>query len=1039
MSTIDKEPVGSVVVIGGGITGIQASIDIADSGFKVYLVENTPSIGGKMAQLDKTFPTQDCSICILGPLINFASQHENIELMTYHELEKVEGKVLDFTVTLRKKESGINQELCNGCGECFEVCPIQIPSEFEAELGTRNAIYKPYPQAVPNIATIDKDHCIDCGFCELRCEKNAILKDDRDELVEVKAGSIVVTTGFEKIDPLVMAEYGYGIFPDVVTNLQLERLMSASGPTRGQIVNSRGKHVKKLGFIQCVGSRDVRYCSYCSKICCMASVKEAVVAKEHDPDIESSIFYMDIRSYGKGFHELVERSRLEHGVKFYQGRAAEVNEIIKTGKLEIRHEITKTGEILKTPVDLVVLATAMKPPTANQKLATILGVQLNENGFFKEIQPLETTKSGIFVAGVARGPDDIPDCVIQASGVAGKVGTLLWQARYTQTAIKEKPPPLPFDTDQPRIGVFICDCGSNIAGFIDTKAVTEYAKDLENVVIVDNNKYTCSAPALAIIKESILKYELTRVVVASCTPRTHEPLFRRTCEEMGLNPFLFEMANLREHDSWVHMKSPEEGTEKAKDLVRMSVARASLLKPLDIATVPVKKTALVIGGGPAGLVAANGIAEQNFKVHLVEKENEFGGALSKKKVLYYFPTKAQFSRVLFGKRTTTSITTLSESTPILRSFLHPILKSQNITKYLSSRVTNISGYPGNFDVEVEQSIKSLGGMMTNYYRFKVGTIIVATGYREYNPEEYLDFGKDRKVITLMELEDLLKREPDTAKRLKSVVFVQCAHSKDEDHPYCSRLCCAEAIKNAVFLKESNRHLDVFIIHRGLNSFGEIEDFYRESRLVHGVYYFQYSPSRLPEFKIKDGKKRLIVFDQVTKMELSLDPDLVVLSPPRVPSSGTRSLRKLLKVPAHTTGFYLELHPKLRPLEFATAGIFMAGACHWPKELDHVIYQAYGAAAKAVNILSKDYLESEGITCEIDVESCIGCGRCVDSCAFGAITLEEAEQTGNSVAVVNEILCKGCGCCVSACPNGAVSLRHFETSQILEMIDALVKP
>jgi len=1038
MSAVDSDPFGAVVVIGGGITGIQASLDIAESGFKVYLVEKTPSIGGKMAQLDKTFPTQDCSICILGPLINLVAQHENIELLTYHELEKIEGETPDFRVTLKKKPRGVNADLCNGCGECFEVCPVVIPSEFETGLGIRNAIYKPYPQAVPNIATIDYSHCIDCGLCELQCEKGAIVRDDPGELVTVRAGCIVVTTGFEKIDPIVKAEYGYGIFPDVITNLQLERLMSASGPTNGHIVNSRGEKVKRIGFIQCVGSRDVRYCSYCSKICCTASVKEAVVAKEHDPDINSFIFYMDIRSYGKGFHALVERSITEHGVKYYRGRASEVNHNMDTGKLEITHENTETGEILRTPVDLVVLATAIKPPEANKQLAEILGVQLDEYGFFMESQPLETTKNGIFVAGVARGPDDIPDCVTQASGVASKVGTLLWPARYTQTAVKEKPPALPYDMSEARIGVFICDCGSNIAGFLDTKAVTEYAHTLEGVIIADNNKYTCSAPALNRIKEYILKYELTRVVVASCTPRTHEPLFRSTCEEAGLNPFLFEMANIREHDSWVHMKNREEGTEKAKDLVRMAVARALRLKPLEISRVPVEKTALVIGGGPAGLVATTAIADQNFKVFLVERTNELGGELKKKKILHYQPTKMQFTRVLFGKRTITKITKLRESTPILRSLVHPILRSHNITKLLNSNVTGISGYPGNFEVEVEQNIKGLGGLMKNFYKFKVGTIIVATGNKEYNPEEYLGFGRDRSIITLMELEDILTNNPDVLNNVRTVVFVQCAHSKDEDHPYCSRVCCTEAIKNAVLLKEKNHRIEVFILHRGLNAIGDVEDFYRESRLVHGVYYFRYSPTSPPKFVTDKGIKRLLVYDMLTRKTISLMPDLVVLSPPKVPPSDTTTLRKLLKVPAHDTGFYLELHPKLKPLEFSTAGIYMAGCCHWPKELGHVIYQAYGAAAKAVSVMSKDYIESEGITCEIATESCIGCGSCVESCTFEAISLEETETSEYPVAVVNEILCKGCGCCVAACPNSCINLRHFETDQLLSMINAMVR-
>ncbi|MBI5253510.1 MAG: CoB--CoM heterodisulfide reductase iron-sulfur subunit A family protein [Euryarchaeota archaeon] len=974
-------PHGSVLVIGAGIAGLQASLDLADSGFKVYLIEKSPAIGGKMAQLDKTFPTNDCSMCILGPKMVDVSRHPNIELLTSCEVEEVKGSAGSFEVTIKQNPTYVDIKECNGCGLCFEVCPVKLPSEFNEGIGTRGAIYKPFPQAVPNVATLDREHCTNCSLCELVCGKNAIKRKDEEKRTKINVGSIIAATGYELFNPSALEEYGYGRYANVITNLQFERLLSASGPTGGHIIRpSDGREPRKIAFIQCVGSRDVRYSPYCSQICCMASTKEAIIAREHSLELKSYIFYMDLRAFGKGFQEYVNRAKSEYGVEYIRARPSQINE--KDGNLLISYEDTFTGKTEQMEVDLVVLAPALKPAQDSVKIAEILGVEIDDFGYFKspEHAPFKTLKPGIYINGACQSPKDIPDSVAQASGAASQAETLLSSVRDSLTKKREKVQEKEL-AKEPRIGVFVCHCGLNIAGVVDVKKVAEYARSLPNVVFATNTIYACADDTQVTIKNAIKEHDLNRLIVAACTPRTHEPLFRSTCGEAGLNPYLFEMSNIREHDSWVHPREPEKATEKAKDLVKMAVAKARLLKPAKGAEVSVTPSALVIGGGAAGLTCALEIARQGFSVHLAERESELGGK-----------NKDMVKQLIEEAR-------------------------EKVAIHTNSEVKEVRGFIGNFEAAINEE------------RIKAGAIVVATGSEEFKPDGNYLYGKNENVLTLGELESNLD-----GIEYGSIAFIQCVGARDKNYPGCSRVCCIQAVKNAIELK--NRKKDVFLLFRDMMSFGKYEEEYRKSQEI-GVKYLRYAPENPPKVREENGKLILTVRNPLLGSEVEIKVDKLVLSAPQIPARGTEELQKILKVPRSPNGFFMEAHAKLRPLEFTSDGIYLCGAAQSPKELPLTIAQASGAASRVCALLSKGVIETEAITAVVNEELCISCGRCIEVCPFEAISVNKNEKNENK-AWVNDALCKGCGTCASICPNAAITPRNFERAQIIAMIDALAE-
>ncbi len=1003
------EKIGAVMVIGGGIAGVQATLDLADSGFKVYVVETTTAIGGVMSQLDKTFPTNDCAICIVSPKLVTAGRHENIQIITNAEIKTLSGAAGNFTAVITKKSRYIDESRCVGCGVCAQECPMEAIDMFNEGLSKAKAVSVRYPQAVPLIFSINRDKCLGCGVCSAVCKADAIRYDQTDEEITLNVGGIILAMGFDEFDPSNMHHYGYGRFPNVVTSIEFERILSASGPYSGWVLRpSDGDIPEKLAFLQCIGSRDTAYGEeYCSSVCCMYTCKEAVIAKEHQQQVNPTIFSMDVRAFGKDFDKYIERAKNEYGVKYIRRRVAFIEEDPITRNLLLYYE-GENGEQVEEEFNMVVLSVGLCPSKKIDSVAKSLGIELDEYKFCetKPFTPIETKKAGIYVCGVCASPKDIPESVVEASAAAGRTQMLLAEARNTLVTKKVLPDEIDVTDQPPRIGVFICHCGINIGGVVDVPAVVEYADNLPNVVYACRNLYTCSADTQSIIKDAIAEHGLNRVIVASCSPRTHEPLFQETIREAGLNRYLFEMTNIRDQCSWVHMHEPEAATEKAKDLVRMAVAKANLIQPLDRIHLNMIPKAMVVGGGVAGMTAALGFSSQGYETYLIEKEAELGG----------------FSRNI---HITIERDNVQE---FLGKLISKVKSDDRIHVYTSAKIKSIGGYVGNFLTTV------IHGDDNEVEDMEHGVVVVATGADQYTPKEYY-FGEDPRVITQNDLEKRLFSDPKL-NDVNSVVMIQCVGSRNQEHPYCSRICCIEAIKNALKLKELSPETDVTVLYRDIRTYGLREKYYRKAREI-GVSFIRFDEELPPEAML-DGGKLSVAVRAPDRGLIRLDPDLLVLSAGIVANrEENEELAKMLKVPLNEDGFFLEAHVKLRPIDFATEGVFLCGLAHNPKGIEESISQALGAVSRASIYLSKDKIEAEGVISVVKPTECVGCGICVKNCAYNAVELQEDVELGK-IAVINSALCKGCGLCAATCPQQAITSLHHTTEQILSQINVLLE-
>ena len=921
----------------------------------------------------------------------------------------------------------VTSDVCQTCGACAFICPteriklaeisknkeVPILDEYNEGLINRPAVFIPYPQAVPNKAVIDERYCVhmlkdECGVCKEFCEADAIDYEQKEKKVSLNVGAVVLSPGFDIFDAKIKGEYGYGFYPNVVTSLEFERILSSTGPYLGKVLRpSDGTKPKRIGFIQCVGSRDVDR-DYCSSVCCMYATKEAIIAKEHaGEDLECDIFFMDMRAFGKGFDAYYQRAK-ELGVDYIRCRPSAVREIPQTKNLIIEY-LTEDDKKVSREYDLVVLSVGIVPPESVNEISEKFGIELNEFNFCKTstFKPVESTREGVYTAGPFTEPKDIPETIMQASGASSKVLSLLKDEKGSLITIKEFPPEIDVEGQEPRIGVFVCHCGTNIGGVVNVPGVVEYAKTLPNVVYADDNLFTCSNDTQEIIKEKIKEHNLNRVVVASCTPRTHEPLFRHTIREAGLNPYLFEMANIRDQCSWIHMHEPEKATEKSKDLVRMTVAKSRLLEPLQKISVPIIKSALVIGGGLSGMTSAVELANQGFDVYLVEKEKELGGNLRR---IHYLVT---------GENPQDE----------LKKLIEKVKKAKKIHLYTEAKIEKFEGSIGNFKTTIFTKGKSI--------EFDHGVVVVATGAQEYKPKEYL-YGQHERVLTQLELEQRLRTNgewsaPDKNQMPRNIVMIQCVGSRDDERPYCSRVCCIEAIKNALKIKELSPETNIYILYRDIRTYGFSESFYTEARRQN-VVFVRYDEDRKPEVS-KNGNGLLVeVFDQTLKMPIEISADLVVLSAGIVPNDDSETISQFLKVPLNTDGFFLEAHMKLRPVDFASDGVYLCGLAHSPKAVDESIIQAQATASRAATVLSKDEYETEATISSVNEDICTGCGTCVEVCEFDTLELVETPE-GEMVCKVNQALCKGCGCCAAACPSGAIEQNGFRRDQILSAVDA----
>ena len=898
---------------------------------------------------------------------------------------------------------------------CAEYCPVQYPDKFNQDISKNKAVHIFFPQAVPLIAYIDES-CLylkekKCRICEAVCQNGAIDLDQKPETMEIKVAAVILSPGFEPFDPKVRDEYCYGKMQNVVTSMDFERLLSATGAYEGEILRSSDKeNPKKIAWIQCVGSRRVTPGdnSYCSAVCCTYAQKQVILTKDHYPDTECKIFHNDIRSYGKDFEAYFQRTEQLPGIRFIRSYASIRKEDPETKNVSIRYSTTDEG-VKEEEFDMVVLSIGLNPPVGYEDLAGKFGIELTSHGFRKGIStnPIESSRPGVFVSGAFQGPIDIPESVFTASGAGSQCGELLDYRRGKLTKERIYPPERDVSEEEPRIGVFVCHCGANIGRVVDVPSVVEYALTLPNVVYAQEQLFSCATNSAKEITDMTKEKGLNRVIVAACSPRTLEPLFRDTLREAGINQYYYEMANIREHNSWVHSKEKEEATKKAKDIVRMSVARGRHLEPLKEIDLPVNKAALVVGGGIAGMNSALSIANQKHDVYLVEKDSDLGGMARR---LHF---------TLEGLDVQAYLRDL-----VRKVYQHPLI---HVTT--DATITEATGYVGNFVTKVESEGR--------VQEIKHGAAVVAIGAEEYKPTEYL-YGEDERVFTQLELEEKIARGEEGLKKAQSLVMIQCVGCRNEDRNYCARVCCSQAIKNALKLKEINPEMDIYVLFRDMRTYGLMEDYYREASSKE-VKFIRWEPEDKPEVEtaVEEGRPviRVTVPDYVLGQKLAIDADYLTLSAAVIPPADNKDIAQFFKVPLGPDDFFKEAHVKLRPVEFAAEGVYLCGMAHYPKHIPEAINQAYGASGRVLTLLSHDIVTVSGAVCEVDEGKCMGCGACISACTYGAIEFRETRQ--GKKAVVNPVICKGDGLCNAKCPTGAISLKHFTDKEILSQIDAAV--
>ncbi len=950
-------------------------------------------------------------------------RHPNIEVLTFTDVERVEGDAGDFQVSLVKKPRYIREDLCTGCGSCVNYCPKASPDHFNQGISEGKCVHVYFSQAIPLVAYID-DTCLrleegKCDICVGVCQANAIDFRQVPEKTEVNVGTIILAAGIQPFDPASVEEYGYGKMQNVVTSMDYERLLSATGPYGGQVLRDSDRgHPKKLAWIQCVGSRSVKpeQNSYCSGVCCTYTQKQVILTKEHEADADCTVFHNDIRAFGKDFEQYHQRAERLPDVRFIRSYTSIVREDPETKNVVVRYATPGDDAegtcVREEEFDMVVLSIGLNPPAENRKLAETFGIELNPHGFpiAERENPLATSRSGIFVSGGLQGPTDIPESVFSASGASSQGGELLSYRRGKLDVERVYPPERDVTADEPKVGVFICHCGANIGSVVDVPSAVEEARLLPSVVHAQEQLFSCATNSANEISAIAEEKGLNRVVIAACSPRTLEALFRDTLREAGLNQYYCEMANIREQCSWVHSKEKEAATRKAKDIIRMSVARAAHLQPLQEFDLPVDKSALVVGGGIAGMTCALSIAKQGFPVHLVEKAKELGG---------------------MARRIHSTLEGMDVQAH-LEHLIQSIYKNPLIHVSHDATLKNVSGYVGNFTTTLE----SQGRAKT----IKHGAAVIATGADVYRPSEYL-YGESDKVCTHLELGEKIAAGDEAIVGAGSVVMIQCVGCRNEDRNYCSRVCCSHAVKNALKLRELNPKMAIYILFRDMRTYGLKEDYYREAA-EKDVTFIRYEADNPPQ--VEEGKDaaggdclKVTVYDHILASNLLLNADVLSLAAAVIPGEDVVETAGLFKVTLSPDKFFKEAHVKLRPVEFAIDGVYLCGTAHYPKHIEETINQAYGAAGRVLTLLSHDTVVASGSVAEVLESDCVSCGACITACTYDAIKFKETPM--GPKAWVNAILCKGDGVCNAKCPTRAIALKHFTDEAIWGQIDAACEP
>ncbi len=1024
MNTAYTDPVGAVLVVGGGIGGMRAAIDLAEAGLKVYLVEREAGLGGRVAQLGYMFPTHDCVLCrgtsdhgygctrpVISPALIDHNLHPNIEVMTLTEIVDASGQAGDFTVHLRHHPRHVDVARCTNCGLCAAVCPVRLPSQFQEALVTRMAVHKSAPRSIPNAFYVDKgEYCADCHRCERVCPTGAIHLDEEAWEETVHVSAVILALGYALTDAHRLEEYGYGRYPNVVHSMQYERYVSRSGPTEGLVLRpSDNRPPRSIAWLQCIGSRDQEH-PYCSSICCMYATKEAVLAKQRVEGVHCQIFIMDERAFNKEYNAYFYRSCRQYGVEYTRCRVSDIREDPQTRDLLLRYA-DEEGQIREERFEMVVLAVGVEPPAGADVLARMLGFDLNEYGFCEtdKFAPLETSQPGVYVCGAFATPKEIAETIIDAAGAAGDVmrlfhrqlGRLPTTRQYPFLSRGEFPPERDLLGEPPRVGVFVCRCSPALEGVVDLERLVARARTFPHVAYAAEVGYGCFPEGLAEIQEAIAEQNLNRVVVAGCSHRTHESLFQRTVREAGLNPYLVEMTNIREQCAWVHSSEPEKATRKAIELVRVAAGRAALLQPVLRQSLRPTRRALVIGGGVSGMMAALAIADAGFDVALVERSEALGGNL------------ANIHYVVEGQN----------PQRLLRDLVNRVRGHERITVYTRSQVVRYSGFVGDFRAVLRWPDGSEAVIPH-------AVAIIATGARESRAPRYL-LGEHPRVITQLELEDTITHRLDEIADLNEVVMVQCVRPEGQRYEYCSRICCTSTIKNAIRIKLVNPDCRVVVLYKDIITYGFRERYYTEAR-ARGVLFVRYSDDNPPAVESLNGDLQVQVEEPLLHEELSFRPDLLVLSMAIEPAEGTEQLARILEVPLSGEGFFLEAHLKMRPMDLMKEGILVCGAAHYPKFIEECISQALATAGRAITFLSKEELYIGGPVAVVDPERCVGCLTCVRTCPFEVPRIERSRTGVGGIvgaAYIDPSLCHGCGTCTAECPATAIQLVHYTDEQI----------
>ncbi len=1007
MKNIDRfQSNNKVFVVGGGLGGIRTALDLAEAGRDVVLADTAFSIGGLMTQLDRTFPTNNCDLCTLSPHLSESGRQLHIEILSMTRVTEVQGEAGNFTVTCATAPRYIDLNKCTACGDCRKKFPEFV--RFTPGLDHRAPTCMRYPQATPQSFSVDMEKCTDIRALVDVCPAKAILPDDSEKLRQIACGSIVMAPGAAVFDPSALDNFGYANYPDVVTSLEYERIMSASGPTQGQLTRPSDKvQPRKIAWIQCIGSRGLQKgaSSYCSSACCMFALKEAIVTKERfGKEIETTIFYMDMRTFGKNYELYRQRAQNEYGVRFVRCRPHSVIQRINSDALSLSFVPENGGEVIDEEFDMVVLSTGFKVSEDVRNLALGMGIELNEHNFAKtgSFSPVSTSVPGIYACGLFESPKDIPETMVQASAAACMASANLPPFEKTARPEEDFPPEKDVEGKTPRVGVFVCDCGYNIGGVVDVDALTGYAATLPGVAVSRMIGHGCSRESMDFIVKTIVSENLNRVVIGGCSPRTHETKFQDVIRKAGLNKYLLEIANIRDQATWVHADRPEDAFEKACNLIGMAVSAVKKARPLQEHSLPMNKNILVVGGGVSGMNAALNLADQGFNVYLVEKNAELGGMAK------------NIRKTLEGE----------DVGAFVRELIKRTENHENIQVITRAIIVDHTGMPGMYKTGMQV------GRQMFYRQIEHGVVILATGALPNRPSQYL-LDRHDAVMTQLDADAFIDDSPDKVKTWENVVMIQCVGSRCAENPNCSRVCCQSAVKNALRIREQNPDARIFVLYRDMRTYGFQEDYYRLAR-KQGVTFIRYETDAPPEVEAAGDKIDVTFVDPILNRSVTVTADKLLLSTGFVSNDeSTEDLSMIFKLPRTDDGYFLEDHIKLRPIDLPVPGFYVAGTAHGPKSIRESVAQAQAAVSRARTILAREVIQLGAAVAKVDEKKCAACLICVRACPFG-IPFINAE----GYSEIDPAKCHGCGTCAAECPAKAIQLMQFEDDQIMAKVQGL---